>query len=120
MDYSDKYIKKIYDRSMINRSQIEKKMMENSQAEMDKRFWEFCHARTQRLLEQIVSLYELPNVSKKQIDTAQAEFSKFLDTLRMYTLPEVINQLTMDLMKEKQIILLKKQDKLGEGPMVTG
>ena len=109
MDYSQAYIKKIYDRAMIQRSQAEKDLAKRQQEEIEKNFWQFAHARMQVLLRNILTLRDDPKISKQQIDTAEKEFSDLLDMISMNTIPEVINQLTMDLMKEKQLIILEKQ-----------
>lgn len=108
MDWSDQYIKKIYDRAMIQRSQAEKNLEKRQEEEIEKNFWQFAHARMQVLLRNILSLHDDPKISKQQIDTAEKEFSDLLDTIQMNTLPEVINQLTMDLMQEKQLMILEK------------
>jgi len=49
------------------------------------------------------------SVSKGQIDTAQKEFSDFLDMVNMNTLPEVIEELVLRESREKfQVKLLEK------------
>lgn len=110
MDYSNKYIETIYKKAMITRSQLEKDMQKRSQEEMDKRFWEFLGARMQRLLEQASGLFQMGGLSKQQIDNAEKELSDFFTMVIMNTMPEVINQLTMDLTKEKMLIKIKSEN----------
>ena len=92
---SQQEIQKIYERAMIKRSQQEKEFQKRQQEELEKNFWKYVDTRIQNLLTNIMKLYQMPNVSKAQIDTAQKEFSDFLDMVNMNTLPEVIDELVL-------------------------
>lgn len=108
MDYSDKYIESIYNKAMIKRTQREKEMMQRSKEEMDKRFWEYLGVRLQKLLEKVADMYQIPGISKQQIDRTEKELGNFFTMVRNNTMPEVIDQLTMDLTREKMSIKIKE------------
>ncbi len=109
MDYSQKYIDNIYQKAMIKRSQAEKEFVQRSQEEMEKNFWQYLGMRMEKLLGDVMKLYQTRGVSKQQIDTAEKEVGEFFTLVQTHTLPEVIDQLTMDLAKEKMIIKMEKQ-----------
>jgi len=55
----------------------------------------------------VMKLHTIPNVAKAQIDEAERGVSDLMNLVSMYTLPEVINQLTADLIKKQMVEKLK-------------
>lgn len=100
-------IKQIYDKTMIKRSQLELNYEKEKEEKYQKLFWEYVYDRMYKMLQQIIQLYQMPNISKQQIDNAQKDFSNFLDVINMNTLPEVIDALFLEETrnnKQKQIV----------------
>jgi len=109
MDWSEKHSQQIYEKAIIKRSQAEKNIIERSRKAMEANFWEYLHTRLSNVLKGILELESDPNTARGAIDAMKKDFSKLLHTVEVCTMPEVINQLTMELMKEKQIMILEKQ-----------
>lgn len=107
MDYSVKHIEEIYKKAMITRHKMNLEQQKRLEIEVEKNFWGYVHPRMQRLLEQIVGMDQVKTISQKQTEDAKREFAKLNDLLLKSTIPEVINQLTMDLTREKNLIKLE-------------
>ena len=110
-DY-DKYVTGIYQRCMIKRSQTEIEVRKRGQAEMEKNFWAYLGDRLDHLIMGVMQLHQMRGVTKAQIDEAERGVSDLLNMVKVYTLPEVIVELTKDLQQEKNLILIKKKDKI--------
>lgn len=110
MDYSVKHIEEIYKKAMITRHKMNLEQQKRLEIEVEKNFWGYVHPRMQRLLEQIVGMDQVKTISQKQTEDAKREFAKLNDLLLKSTIPEVINELTMDLVREKNMVLLKTED----------
>lgn len=110
---TDTEIKAIYDKAMIKRSQQEKELIKRRKEELEKNYWKYLNSRLEGMLSKIIKLYETPNISKQQIDTAQREFSNTLDYVNMHTLPEVIDELVLRESRAKfQVKLLNNSVKV--------
>ena len=105
-------IEEIYKNAMIKRSQKEIETQQKLQEDLEKQFWVYAQSRIETLLKKIVGFYQLPNISKNQIDQAQKEFSEFLDLVNMNTLPEVIDELIYRELKIKKFQKMKEESKI--------
>jgi len=89
----DKKIVKLYEKAMVDRQQQEERMQTEAIKELDDNFWQYCGARLKAVVQAVPQLYNMKGVSKAQIDTAEREISDLITLTRMYTTPEVVNQL---------------------------
>lgn len=107
----DAYIASIYEKAMINRSQLEKNRDAEAQKDLDANFWSYLDGRLKVLVQSVVKLHQMKGISKKQIDDAERGVSNLLSLVRMYTLPEVINQLNMDALRERMLKKIKDEER---------
>jgi len=107
----DRYAQQVYDKAMKTRSEEEQKQAQRFQEDMEKRFWEYLPKRLEHLIKSVLALQQNPKVPKAKIDEAEREVSKLLTLVQVHTLPEVIEQLTEDLQKEKTSIIVSKMRK---------
>ncbi len=106
----DAYVESIYNKAMIARSQAEKNKDIENQKKLEDNFWTYVNSRLNALVMKVMELYDNPNISKSQLDTAEKNVSYLLTMVNMNTLPEVINQLTADELKK---VMLKKMENKG-------
>lgn len=102
------YIQQIYDKAMIDRSKKQLEIENRIKEDMEKQFWKYLPKRLEKLIMNVLQLRDTPNIPKSQIDEAEREVSKLLSMVQTYTLPEVIDQLTKDLIKEKNSLVMDK------------
>lgn len=109
MDYikDDRYVQQIYERAIKTRTEENQKQSQRLKEDMEKKFWEYLPIRLERLIKHVLILQQNPKIPRGMVDEAEREVSKLLDIVQINTLPEVIDQLTMDLQKKKYVEKLK-------------
>jgi len=107
----DAYIESIYKRAMISRSQKEKDIQITLKEEYEKSFWQYLFTRLENLVKSVMIIEQnMPNMSKQKIDQTKNEISDLITLVNTHTLPEVIDQLTVDLAKKNMLDKIKKED----------
>ena len=109
MDWTDERMKIIYERAMINRTQAVQQQTERMRTEMEKNFWAYLHNRLVNLAAMISQCEAQRNASPKAIHDAKIQFENLCNIVYISTIPEVIDQLTMDLQQEFNLIKIKAQ-----------
>jgi len=104
----DAYIASIYKKALVQRSQGEKRREAEALKDLEDNFWAYLHGRLKMLIMNVMKLHDMPNVPKAQIDEAARGVSDLMTLVSMYTMPEVIIQLTADLTKERILEKLKR------------
>ena len=95
MDYTkrDIEVKQIYQKAMLKRESRAKEISEMGDKHLEDNFWAYLGNRLEVILHAILILEQNPKTSKGKIDQAHNEFSKLVDIVNMYTIPEVIDEL---------------------------
>lgn len=111
----DAYIESIYKKAMIARSQREKEVELLKKKEYEDSFWKYLYTRLDNLLKAIYHIdMTMPDISKQEKDKMKKDVSELIHLVNTNTLPEVINQLTIDLVKKNMLDKIKKEDNISQ------
>ena len=89
----DKHVVELYRKAMVEREKSEIRMQEEAMKELDENFWQYCGSRLKAVIVTADNLDQLKGISTAQIDDVKRGVSDLMNMVRMYTLPEVVNQL---------------------------